>query len=475
MIKRIIILIFVFVSAIYPQTKYFIYFKDKGVTKTSILQKSSSDYKIAEQKLSQKAIERRKQVLGENNYITYEDLPLTENYVQGVQSLGVKIVNQLRWFNAVTAYLDDNQLQTVKNLSFVEKVVPVVVLTKIQDPIPNGQVPQKQDPQIILPKVNSSLKTTALNYGGSLTQNNLSDIPAVHALGIQGTGVYIGILDDGFSYRKYNALKTRKVIKQFNYINPTDTVSNQSGHGSAVFCTIAGYDPGKEIGPSYDAQFFLAETEIDNGNNDLHIEEDNYAAALQDMEAAGVEITTSSLGYTNFDPSETSYTYADMNGNTTIVAKAANLAYNFGISTFTAAGNDGSDWGTGKGGLDSPGDAFNIITVGAVDYTKTIASFSSLGPTSDGRIKPEVCAMGVSNYWASTDGVNYDYTGDGTSCATPIAAGIAGMLKSAWPHLTNAQIRKTFLECCYPEALQFQIIVTDMELSLQQKLFLIPT
>ena len=447
--KRLTVLfLFIFISAICSQTKYFIYFKDKGISKTSILQKTSNLYKIAEQQLSPKAIERRKQVLGENNYITFEDLPLSENYVLGVSALDIKIFNQLRWFNAVTAYLNDSQLQAVKNLSYVEKVVPVAVLTEIKDPIPSGQVPQKQVPQNILPKVNSSLKTTTLNYGRSLTQNNLSDIPAVHSLGIQGTGVYIGILDDGFSYKKYNALKTRKVLRQHNYVNQKDTVSNQSGHGSAVFCTIAGYDPGNEIGPAYDAQFFLAETE--NDSSESVIEEDNYAAALQDMEAAGVEITTSSLGYAFDFTSGTPPTYADMNGITTIAAKAVNLAYNFGISTFTAAGNESNDWGIGKGGLNTPGDAINIITVGAVDANKNIASFSSLGPTSDGRIKPEVCAMGVNNVWASTDGVLYGIA-DGTSCATPIVAGIAAMLKSAWPHLTNYQIRKTFLECCYPE------------------------
>jgi hypothetical protein len=441
--RLIVILFFVFISAIYSQTKYFIYFKDKGISKTSVLQKSSSIYKIAEQQLSPKAIERRKQVLGENNYIIYEDLPLTENYVQGVQSLGVKIINQLRWFNAVTAYLDDNQLQAVKNLSFVEKIDQVAVSKGIKDIVPSNPVPQGSNQQ----QDNNILKkTTSLNYGGSLTENSLSDIPAVHALGIIGTGVYIGILDDGFSYRKYNALKTRKVLIQHNYINPADTVSNQTGHGSAVFCLMGGYDPGNAIGPAYDSQFFLAETEINN-TYDLHIEEDNYAAALQDMEAAGVEITSSSLGYTTFDPSETSYTFADMNGNTTIVAKALNLAYNFGISTFSAAGNErGDSWGH----IVSPADAFNVIAVGAVNAKKSLAGFSSPGPTSDGRIKPEVCAMGDGNFVAASDGISYS-GGSGTSYATPITAGIAGLLKSAWPHLTNAQIRKTFLECCYPE------------------------
>jgi hypothetical protein len=453
--KRLTVLfLFIFISAICSQTKYFIYFKDKGITKTSVLEKTSNLYKIAEQQLSPKAIERRKQVLGENNYITYEDLPLNENYVQGVLTLGVKIFNQLKWFNAVTAYLDDNQLQAVKNLSFVEKVEPVAVLRGIKDqtspsPIPqkkiqHGQVPQEN----IFPKVGSPLKTTTLDYGGSITENSLSDIPAVHALGIKGTDVYIGMLDDGFSPKAYNALKTRKVIRQYDYVHQVDTVSNQTGHGSSTFCLLGGYDPGNAIGPSYDAQFFLAETE--NDASETHIEEDNYAAALQDMEAAGVEITSSSVGYSIFDPGQVSYTYADMNGSTTICAKAVNIAYSLGVSSFTSAGNEGSYWGTGEGGLVTPADAFNIIAVGAVDVNKNLASFSSLGPTSDGRIKPEVCAMGVNNWIANTDGVNYTF-GDGTSFSTPITAGIAGLLKSAWPHLTNVQIRKTFLECCYPE------------------------
>ena len=439
-----VLLIFIFVSYNYTQTKYFIYFKDKGISKTTVLQKSSNIYKIAEHQLSPKAIERRKQVLGENNYIIYEDLPLKDNYVLGVQSLGVKIINKLRWFNAVTAFLDDNQLQAVKNLSYVDKVDPVAVLKGIKDMVPSNSVPHGSNQQ----KDNNILKkTNTLNYGGSITENSLSDIPAVHALGIQGTGVYIGMLDDGFSPKAYNALKTRKVIRQYDYVHQVDTVSNQSGHGSSTFCLLGGYDPGNAIGPSYDAQFFLAETE--NDASETHIEEDNYASALQDMEAAGVEITSSSVGYSIFDAGQVSYTYADMNGSTTICAKAVNIAYSLGVSSFTSAGNEGSSWGIGNGGLVTPADAFNVIAVGAVDVNKNLASFSSLGPTSDGRIKPEVCAMGVNNWIAYTDGVNYTF-GDGTSFSTPITAGIAGLLKSAWPHLTNVQIRKTFLECCYP-------------------------
>ena len=423
----------IFLSTLNAQTKYFIYFKDKGVSPSTKLEKTSSLYKLAEAELSPKAIERRKAVMGDN-YITYEDIPLNDNYVNQIKGLGVKIENQLKWFNAVTSYLSAEQLNQIRNLPFVLKVEPVRLLKVNRDEYNAPFIPQ--------PPTATKQTSYMLNYGPSLTENALSDIPTVHDLGIKGTNVYIGILDDGFDYKVYPALKNLKIIREHDYVNNRDTVSNQSGHGSSVFCLMAGYDPGNAIGPAYDANFFLAETEIDN-NYDLHIEEDNYAAALQDMESAGVDITSSSLGYTTFDPSQTSYTYADMNGNTTIVAKALNIAYDRGISTFSAVGNErNNSWGH----LVSPSDAYNVIAVGAVSANKSIAFFSSPGPTSDGRIKPEVVAMGAGNYVASFGGNGYQY-GNGTSYATPIAAGIAALLKSAWPHLTNVQIRKTFLEC----------------------------
>lgn len=417
------------------QTKYFIYFKDKGISPSVKLQKTSSYYKLAEAELSPRAIERRKAVMGDN-YIIYEDIPLNESYLDQLTSLGVKIENQLRWFNAVTSYLTDSQVEKIITLPFVQKVEPVKFLKENREEQNYPFVPQ--------PPIEEKQTSYMLNYGPSLTENALSDIPTVHDLGIKGTNVYIGILDDGFDYKVYPALKNLKVLRQHDYVHNLDTVSNQSGHGSSVFCLMAGYDPGNAIGPAYNAKFFLAETE--NDASETHVEEDNYAAALQDMESAGVDITSSSLGYSIFDQGQTSYTYQDMNGNTTIVAKAINIAYQLGVACFTAAGNEGSYWGAGNGGLVSPGDAFNVITIGAVASNNQVASFSSRGPTYDGRIKPEVVAMGSGNYVASFGGNGYQY-GNGTSYATPIAAGIGALLKSAWPHLTNFQIRKTFLEC----------------------------
>ncbi len=437
--KRFIILFF-FLSVSFnsAQTKYLIYFKDKGVAASASLNKTSSLFKLAEKQLSPAAIERRKQVMGEENYITFEDIPISGNYINQIESLGIKIVNKLNWFNAVSAYLTDIQLTQLKNFHFVLKIENVKIFNSVK-PQEQNIYQVTDNSEIALKKVTSK---TGLNYGASYRQAALSEIPEVHDLGFSGAGVYIGILDNGFNYKTTTSLMSRAVLREYNYVTKTADVSNYDTHGTGVFSIMAGYAPGNIIGPAYGANFFLAKTEVDG--SETNVEEDNYAAALQDMENAGVDITSSSLGYNIFDTGQRSYTYAEMDGNTTTVAKAAKLAFQRGVATFTAAGNEASFWGVGKGGLNSPGDENSIITVGAVDSLNSMAGFSSRGPTSDGRIKPEIVAMGVSVNHAIS-GNSYG-RGSGTSYATPIAAGIAGLLKSAWPHLTNLQIRNIFLE-----------------------------
>ncbi|MEW5841661.1 MAG: S8 family serine peptidase [Bacteroidota bacterium] len=429
----------IFLSTMNAQTKYFIYFKDKGVSHSTKLEKTSSLYQLAEKELSHKAIERRKAVMGDN-YITYEDLPLNDGYVDQIKSLGVKIENRLKWFNAVTSYLSAEQLNQIRNLSFVQKVVPVGTFYFDNN---ESNVPFQPQPTRSLKKSSYSL-----DYGASLTQDTLSDIPTVHDLGITGAGVTIGLLDTGFRWKTHPAFNQIKILKEYDFVQHDSVTANQAGdsgdqdnHGTSVLSIIGGFAPGYLIGPAFNASYILAKTEY--VPTETHVEEDNYAAALEWMEGLGVDITSSSLGYSEFDPGQTSYTYADMNGETTIVAKAANLAFERGVTTFSAAGNEGNNaWHY----VVSPGDAPNMITVGAVGRNNLLASFSSRGPTSDGRIKPEVCAMGISDVsaWAGTTIYS---TGSGTSFATPIAAGVGALLKSVYPYLTNRQIRKTFMEC----------------------------
>lgn len=209
-----------------------------------------------------------------------------------------------------------------------------------------------------------------------------------------------------------------------------------------MFSLIGGFDEGQLIGPAYNAQFVLAKTE--DVSSETHVEEDNFAAAMEWMDSIGVDITSSSLGYGPSDQGEDLYTYRDMDGKTTIVTRASELAFSKGILTISSAGNEGND--TWKY-ITAPADGFNTIAVGAVSSNGSLASFSSVGPTFDGRIKPDIVARGVSCYHARAyaDSLLYSY-GSGTSFSAPIASGIAAQLLSAFPYLTNNQIRAIIIE-----------------------------
>ncbi len=182
-----------------------------------------------------------------------------------------------------------------------------------------------------------------------LHRMNLSHIPAVHDMGITGEGVRIGILDTGFDWENHISLSGRTVIAEYDFVyNDFETANDefdesfqQHNHGTSVFSIMAGFDEGNLIGPAFNSEFVLAKTEY--LPKEIHAEEDNYAAALEWMDSIGVDITSSSLGYSyGFeDYGEVSYTYEDMDGKTTIVTKAAELAFDRGIVVITSAGNEG--------------------------------------------------------------------------------------------------------------------------------------
>ncbi len=430
--KFFLLLLLIPFTFLSPQNKYFIYFRDKG--EDASLRKSSLSYQKALQSISPRAIERRKKVLDEDSIITFEDLPVNEDYIGQLTSMGIKIENKLNWFNSVSAYLDSEQRKQVEGLIFVKNVDPVRILVFNDDRLEN----------VVLPKITNP---DGLEYGYSYDQLALSDVPAVHLKGITGEGVIIGVLDTGFDWKFHEASKNIHVLDEYDFVFHDSVTADQSGdvlgqdsHGTFVFSVIGGYKDSTMIGTAYGSSFVLAKTE--DTRSETHVEEDNYAAALQWMENLGVDVTSSSLGYNEFD-SGTSYTYADMNGKTTIVTKAAELAFHYGVVTITAAGNEGT---TKWHYIIAPADGFKTMAVGAVYFDNILASFSSRGPTYDGRIKPDIVTMGVDVFGASTNGTNLYTYGTGTSSAAPIAGGIAALLLSAYPHLTNEQVRSIFHE-----------------------------
>ncbi len=432
--KLLFVILIAFCTISFAQSKYFIYFKDKGIITGQSLNKSASYYQDALKTLSPKSIERRKRTLGED-FIDYDDIPINENYISAIQEQGITIVNKLNWFNSVSAYLNPEQKNKIIALPFVKELTPVKTLKFSEE---------KSKPAGLLNKTTIPFP----EYGISYSQLAMEDIPAVHALGITGQGVLIGLLDTGFDWKRHESLKNKNVLGEYDFINHDSVTADQPGdppgqdsHGTLVFSVVGGYNVSSYIGASFNSSFLLAKTE--NIASESHIEEDNYTAALIWMENSGVQITSSSLGYDVFDDTTYSYTYKQMDGKTSIVAKAVKLAFHKGVVTITAAGNEGN---TSWFYIDTPADEDSILAIGAVDPLNNVASFSSRGPTYDGRIKPEVVALGVDVYGAASGTVDGYVSASGTSLSTPIVCGVAGLLLSAYPYLTNRQVRDIFLE-----------------------------
>jgi serine protease AprX len=418
------------------QKKYWLYFRDKGPATVGMhsLQRGTQLYSVARTFVSDRALRRREKVLARENLIDVSDLPVYQPYVNELGKLGITPHVSSRWLNAVSVYLSPQQVSSIASLSFVKDVVPVVTFHRDSEPVET--VPRSlrtQTPQ----------NSEGLDYGPSLEQDSVIEVPVVHELDINGTGVLIGMLDSGFRWRTHEALKNIHVIAEHDFIFNRDTTANgpndvpdQDSHGTSTLSTIGGFMPGEIIGPAFGASFMLAKTEYIP--TETEIEEDNWAAGIEWMESYGVDVVSSSLGYTTFDDG-TGYFYShgDFNGRTAVTTKAAVMAARKGVVVANSMGNEGNTVGS----IIAPADADSIISVGAVNYSSVLASFSSVGPTNDGRIKPDVVAPGVSIYVASTAGANAYVHASGTSFSCPLTAGVAALVLSAHPEFTPIQVR----------------------------------
>jgi hypothetical protein len=432
----LLLLLLLLAVEVFPagKTKYWIFFKDKGEieVKYKSLSKNGDIYSLANKYLSEKSIQRRIIRLGKTS-LDYSDLPVNEEYINELKKIGIKIENVSRWFNAVTAYLNEEELNEIKKFKFVDKTSEVVVF-KCKDKSYNDE----RNSDIILQKSSSKY-----NYGLSLFQNQTINVPKVHDLGIEGNGVLVGLMDTGFDWKRHSSLMNLKVLREYDFIfrdsitaNESVDVAGQDSHGTLCFSILAGFAPDTLIGPSFKSEFILAKTE--DTRSETKIEEDNWVSAAEWMESLGVDVVSSSLGYNEFDNNIGNYTYKDMDGNTAIITKAADIAVSKGIVVVISAGNEGS---TSWKYITAPADGKNVISVGAVSSNGSKASFSSIGPTYDGRIKPDVCALGVSVYHAVSGGKNFYSYSSGTSVACPLVAGVASLILSSRPDLTPFQVR----------------------------------
>ncbi|MFA4839508.1 MAG: S8 family peptidase [Candidatus Neomarinimicrobiota bacterium] len=328
----------------------------------------------------------------------------------------------------------------------------LLVLQEIESIAPVGVYRKYSDFERIVVEDKSLCRTLsdAGDYGNSYQQLAQLNIPAVHDSGLTGNGVRIAIFDTGFKKDHpafQHILDEERLIAEYDFIFndenvqdeiPDDTTTsegNQSNHGTAVWSEIGAYVPGTMIGAAYKAEFLLAKTE--RLGSETSVEEDNYVAAIEWADRLGVDVISTSLGYRDFD--NFAYSFADLDGETAVTTKAVNWAFRRGIIVAVAAGNEGNNPHFSDGGINSPTDAFGALSAGAVDGSGVIAGFSSHGPTADGRIKPDLCAKGVSAYLARDYSSGYGY-GDGTSFATPLIAGAAALVLEKNPDWSPAEV-----------------------------------
>jgi serine protease AprX len=387
--------------------------------------------------VSEKSLLRREKVMGKSAQLTIRDIPVNASYLSQVKAAGLNIKWPSKWLNAVSGTVNKSHINDIASLPFVKKLDIVYKLKKGYEPETNENMVRQTLNQIQQPAGIHSY-----DYGASYSQLQQINVPAVHDMGYTGQGVTICLMDAGFSRLSHDAFLSMNIIAAWDFVNNDPNVGNEAdsgdgSHGTMTLSTIGGYAPGHLIGPAFNSSYILAKTE--NTDSETPLEEDNWIAAMEWADSIGVDVTSTSLGYLVFDPPWQSYTWMDMDGNTTIITNGADYATHLGIVVVNSAGNEG--YNSSHNTLNAPADGDSVITAGAVDYSGSRASFSSVGPTVDGRYKPDVMALGDGDVVASPNG-DHSYTyASGTSFSCPLSAGVAALILSVNPGLTPMQVR----------------------------------
>lgn len=390
--------------------KYRISLKDKAATEYS-LQKP-------EKYLSEKSIERRKR---QGLAIDSTDLPVCKKYVDAIRKKGVHVLVTGKWDNFVTVSCKDSTLiNEIANLPFVrstERVWKGVVKKAL-----------KRDSLI-----NAPLRSDSL-YGPAITQIEMSRANLLHNAGFKGQGMTIAVIDAGFhNVDKIEAMKNINILGVRDFVNPEADIYAESSHGMCVLSCMAMNQPNVMIGTAPEASYWLLRSE-DEYSEHL-VEQDYWAAAIEFADSVGVDVVNTSLGYYSFDDPTKDYRYRDLNGHYALMSREASKAADKGMVLVCSAGNSGA--GSWKK-ITPPGDAENVITVGAISKEGVLAPFSSVGNTADGRVKPDVVAVGLGADVMGTDG-NLRRA-NGTSFSSPIMCGMVACLWQSCPQLTAKQI-----------------------------------
>ena len=368
--------------------------------------------------LSQRSIDRR---IRQHILIDETDLPVSPDYIDSLINRGLEIVHTSKWLNGATVRTTDTilikKIATLPFVTMVQLTKPGNVLKSISNKFSDEVLNTEYDPE---------------NYGNAITQLSQLNGQYLHRQGFRGKGIQIAILDAGFlnvnTIEAFDSLRnSNRILGTRDFVDPTSDIYTHNYHGMSVLSCMGGNIPGSLIGTAPDASFYLLRSE--DVSSEYLIEEDNWVAAAEYADSLGVDVINSSLGYTQFNDSLMNHSYADLNGKTTRVTQAANMAFQKGILVFASAGNEGSNaWKK----IIAPSDGENVIAVGAVDKKGFKASFSSYGPAYGGAVKPNLAAMGTgTTLVTSLQVISY---ASGTSFSSPVLAGMGACLLQANPY-----------------------------------------
>lgn len=380
--------------------------------------------------LTQKSLDRR---TAQNIALDVKDVPIYPTYISQItNATGITVMAKSKWLNALHVRGSVTDIQQLEMLSFVDAI-------QFADKTLNNDASAKSASTVGFQAVNKTLETQInYSYGNSNNQISMLGGDLLHQQNFTGTGKTIAVMDAGFpgvnTATPFQRLFANNLILGgYDFVGQSTNVYTGGTHGTLVLSTMGGYVENALVGTAPDAAYYLFITEDIASENP--VEESYWVQAAEEADRLGVDIITTSLGYFGYDNPNYSYVYEDMNGTTSFASRGADVAFSRGIICVTSAGNSGA---TVDPHITVPAEAVTTLAVGAVNALGLYATFSSIGPSFDGRVKPDVVAQGVQAVVSDPSG-NIGLA-NGTSFSGPITAGMVACLWQALPTKTNAEI-----------------------------------
>ena len=420
--KLYFLLILVFSNFGYTQIEdAWVYFNDKPSAASFLSNPLSM--------LTQRSLDRR---TAQNIALNVTDVPVEASYVtQITNATGITVMAKSKWLNALHIRGTQADIQALTGLSFVNNVKFANHSLN-----PGGRIAQNSNK---IQAVNKNLDALVnYNYGSSQNQIEMLNGHLLHQQNFTGQGKIIAVLDSGFTNANVaapfqNLVTNNQILGGYNFPDRNTNYFSRHNHGTNVLSTMGGFADGQLVGTAPSAQYYLFITEDISSENP--VEESYWVEAAELADYYGVDVINSSLGYFYYDNFDYSYQYSDLVGNKTFASRGANMAFSKGIVVVISAGNSGD---SSDPYIATPADAIGALTVGAVNSLENYVSFSSIGPSFDGRVKPDVCAKGAATTVSSTSG--NIVTANGTSFSSPVMAGMVATFWSAVPTLTAQQV-----------------------------------